>query len=178
MSAPSVASRETVDPALIAWYRQASATKAQFQGLSVINHAKPIRKLIQATGATRLLDYGCGLGNQYSAAKLHEFWGVPVPALYDPGVVGLETKPAGSFHGVICSDVLEHVPEALLGNLLAEVFGYAERFVWMSVCCRPAKKSFPDGRNLHVTVRDPQWWTRLVRKFERPGLRTELIFTP
>lgn len=167
----------TVDPELIAWYREQAATGMQFQGLSLLPYAKSVNKLIIATGATRLLDYGCGLGYQYSRAKLHDFWRVPQPTLYDPAVAGLDTKPEGTFDGVICSDVLEHVPAELIGNVLRELFDYAEQFVWLSVCTRLAKKHFPDGRNLHVTCQPSSWWADRVRKFAK-GRRYQLVFTP
>lgn len=168
---------ETLDPKLISWYREAHARKRQFQGLSVLTYADQIGRMIRGVNAVTLLDYGCGQGLQYTEHKLHERWGVPMPALYDPGVPALEAKPAGTFDGVICSDVLEHVPEELVANVLCELFGYARSFVWLSVCCRPAKKKFPDGRNLHVTVKDQAWWARRVRKFARE-IPTQLVFTP
>lgn len=172
--------RETVDPDVAAWYQSKSSLGTQFRGLSVINHDREIHGLIRATGSVRLLDYGCGLGHQYTEQQLHKRWGVPMPTLYDPGVAGLDTKPQGRFDGVICSDVLEHVPEELVDNVIAELFDYAERFLWASVCCRPAKKFFdPDTRtrNLHLTVQPQKWW---VDRFFRAanGRRHFLVFTP
>jgi 2-polyprenyl-3-methyl-5-hydroxy-6-metoxy-1,4-benzoquinol methylase len=176
--------RQTVDEKLNAWYREAHDTGTNFRGLSVMHHDRDIRRLIvRACGpkseALRVLDYGCGAGMQYEAPhnlqrKLH----IPKPTLYDPGNAMYAEKPAGTFDGVICSDVLEHVPEALVGNVLAEVFDYAERFVWMSVCCRAAKKVFPDGTNMHVTVKGEQWWRKQVAKHAKAGVVYDLIFTP
>lgn len=169
--------RETVDAALIAHYRFASAERQQFRGLSVLKYQDELAAIVCATGAVTLLDYGCGLGQQYTDHHLHERLGVPMPALYDPGVVGLETKPQGRFDGVICSDVLEHVPERLVENVIAECFDYADKFVWFSVCCRPAKKCFADGTNLHVTIKPPSWWKKLVKRVAA-GRQYQLIFTP
>lgn len=175
--------RETLDPKLNAWYREAHDAGLNFRGLSIMHNDRDIRRLIvRACGATseklRVLDYGCGAGMQYEAPhnlqrKLH----IPKPTMYDPGVERYAQKPTGTFDGVICSDVLEHVPEALVGNVLAELFDYAERFVWMSVCCRPAKKSFPDGTNMHVTVKPETWWKAQVKAHARPGVMHDLIFT-
>lgn len=174
----ATSSAETVDEKLIAWYLEASSGGLQFHGLSILPHARELGILIRATGSTRLLDYGSGCGHQYGKHhRLHERWGVPQPTLYDPGVAGLEAKPAGTFDGVICSDVMEHVPERLVPAVLAEVFAYAEKFVWISVCCRPAKKKFPDGTNMHVTVRPQEWWVPLVRDVAA-GKRFDLVFTP
>lgn len=171
--------RETVDPEIAAWYRKQSDTGDQFRGMSVCNHADAIGKLIHKHGARTLLDYGCGLGRQYTEAGIHLKWGVPMPRLYDPGVTGLERKPDGQFDGVICSDVLEHIPEKMVDAVIAELFDYAGKFVWASVCCRPAKKWFDPQRktrNLHMTVQPPQWWR--ARFDAVASADYSLIFTP
>ena len=108
---------------------------------------------------------------------------MPYPTLYDPGVEGLRQKPAGTFDGVICNDVLEHVPEHLVREVIAELFDYAERFVWASVCCRPAKKWFdPETkeRNLHVTLQPQKWWNArfLEAAGKKPGVKWSLVFNP
>lgn len=178
--------RETVDPALMPYYREASATGLQFLGLSVMHHERDIRRLVVTAcgkdtppSKISVLDYGSGRGMQWKRERLHEKLGVSRPTQYDPGVAGLETKPEGTFTGVICSDVLEHVPEHLVENLLAEVFEYAEKFVWLSVCCRAAKKRFPDGTNLHVTVRPREWWQDKVNAAAalHPNTHVHLVFT-
>lgn len=168
---------ETVDVDLLKYYQEAVLSGAQFQGLNVIQYQKPIRKLIERTGATTLLDYGCGLGHQYSHFGLHKRWRVAMPACYDPAVDLFSEKPTGTFDGVICSDVLEHVPEALTDALIEELFSYSKIFVWASVCTRPAKKLFPDGRNLHITVKPIGWWHDKFARFSN-GRRFELVVTP
>lgn len=150
--------RHTVDTRLLAYYQDAIKEGSQFFGVGVVQYAKPIRKLIQRTDSKTLLDYGCGLGHAYTKQGLHKSWGVAMPTLYDPAVEKYSVKPAGTFDGVICSDVLEHVPEKLVDALIQELFQYGDKFVWASVCCRPAKKLFPDGKNLHVTIRPFAWW--------------------
>jgi hypothetical protein len=81
---------------------------------------------------------------------------------------------------VICSDVLEHVPEQLVDNVIEELFGYARLFVWMSICCRQAKKHFPDGTNLHVTVQPEAWWIARIARYARAGEgpACHVVFTP
>ena len=149
---------ETVDTELLVYYHDAMSSGLQFQGLNVAQYEKPIRKLIQRTGAKTLLDYGSGLGHQYSQKGIHKRWGVAEPTCYDPAVTKFSKKPEGVFDGVICSDVLEHVPEPLVDALIEELFSYSTKFVWASVCARPAKKTFPDGRNMHVTLHPLTWW--------------------
>lgn len=154
-----IAEVETIDPALIAEYRRMATEGTNFRGLSVIQHARTIGKLIRKTGAKSLLDYGSGWGDAYQPPGVQKEWGVAAPVCYDPSIPGREVKPAQTFDGVICSDVLEHIPERHVPAVVAELFEFADKFVFASVCCRPAKKFFADQKtNLHVTVRPFAWW--------------------
>jgi hypothetical protein len=118
-------------------------------------------------GLNTLLDYGCGAGDAYKQPhRLHRHLGMRWfdVTLYDPAFPEHDEKPRGTFDGVICSDVLEHVPEDQVDALVATLFGHARRFVWASVCCRPAKKVFPDGTNLHCTIQPIDWWRAVFEK--------------
>jgi hypothetical protein len=122
----------------------------------------------------RLLDYGSGKGYQYLRDRVHDRWGGVVPHCYDIGVMQLQEKPTGKFHGVICTDVMEHIDRPDVDQVLEDVFGflYTDRpvFAYFNIFCNLASKSFPDGRNVHLTVRPPEWWDNRLRRFERPGL--------
>jgi hypothetical protein len=55
--------------------------------------------------------------------------------------------------------VLEHVPEDEVADFILDLFDHAKKVVWASVCCRPARKCFPNTEiNLHVTVKPFEWW--------------------
>lgn len=119
----------------------------------------------------RLLDYGSGKGYQYLTHRIHERWGGSLPTCYDPGVVQLSARPQGVFDGVLCTDVLEHIEEEHLRDVVDDIFGFARprylrrstrSFVYLHICCRPAHKHFPDGTNLHATVKPPTWWNALI----------------
>lgn len=153
---------------MIARYRQLAESGTNFQGLSIIQHAYQIGDLIRDTGAQTLLDFGCGRGDQYKEPYfLHEVWGVPIPTLYDPAFADHDMIPAGKFDGVLCSDVLEHVPYEEVPAFVRRLFDYAEKFVWASVCCRVAKKKFDDGLNMHVTVQAFWWWQAKFVRWSR-----------
>ncbi len=128
-------------------------------------------------GARSLLDYGCGQGQQYDRYELHKWWGVPCPRLYDPAVPRFAARPQGTYDGVICSDVLEHVPEDELNGVLADCFGVARSFVFFSICCRPARKSLPNGLNCHVTIETPAWWTRRLGDFKASRRHDAALYT-
>lgn len=146
---------------LIEQYRALHA-QGKFLGLSVLKFADEIGELIKQYDVKTVLDYGSGQGHQYMPPhSLQKKWGVDV-TMYDPAVDGLDVLTKETFGAVICTDVLEHVPESEIPILLASVFSRATKFVFLTVCCRPAKKTFPDGTNVHVTVKALPWWEEII----------------
>jgi hypothetical protein len=144
-------------------YRQMHADGLdRFAGLSLLPHVSSIAALVSKTGARSLLDYGAGKGAQYFERRAHEAWGGLMPALYDVGVPEFSQRPTGTFDGVICTDVLEHIAEPDLPEILDDIFSFAGKFVLFSVATRLAGKTLPDGRNAHLTVRAPLWWKALI----------------
>ncbi len=155
----------TIDPAVIEFYRQPIAAGTNYCGFTTMEHERAIGALIQKHDARTILDYGCGAGYQYTQRGLHERWGVPMPTLYDPASEVHGAKPVGTFDGVICVDVLEHIAEHFVERVIDELVGYADGFLYVSVCCREASKFLPDGRNVHLTVKGFDWWrTQFTRR--------------
>lgn len=153
-------------------YRRLHAEGKYFPGTTLMRYRKPIAKLVEQHDALgRLLDYGCGRGLQYLGERVHERWTsggetASLPQCYDIGIPALATKPEGVFEGVICVDVLEHIPPADVQTVLQELFAYTESgigFLFLAIACRPAKKSFSNGENLHLTIQPPSWWRDQIR---------------
>jgi hypothetical protein len=142
-----------------------------FSGISLLPVAPQIKCLIDATGASTILDYGCGKATQYAAgyvdpgqrqfAGVTAYWGVASVHCYDPAVAKFCALPEGKFDGVICTDVLEHCPEEDVPWIVDELFAYANMFVFANVACYPAHKVLPNGENAHCTIRPPEWWESL-----------------
>jgi len=158
-----------------------------FPGFTLLPEAHHIKRLIDRTGALNVLDYGCGKGRQYDARGVRlatgevvesilDYWGVDHVHCYDPGVPAFAKLPQGTFHGVVSTDVLEHCPEEDLAWIVAEMFAYAERFLYATVACFPAKKRMPSGENAHCTIRPTDWWADLFRRVaaSSPGVYWEL----
>ena len=158
-----------------------------FPGSSLAPHVTRIKRLVDATGAKTILDYGAGKGMQYRPHKvivegrhvadgIAEYWDVDEVRCFDPGYAPHSALPQGVFDGVVSTDVLEHCPEEDLPWILDEIFGYAKGFVYLNVACFPARKTLPNGENAHITVRSPQWWRGAVKSHaaSRPALRWEL----
>lgn len=170
---------------MIDQYKKMHANPKRFPGFSLKAYTDHIADLVKKHHPESLLDYGCGKGYQYLAKRCHESWGGLLPHCYDPAVTFLDTKPEGTFGGVICTDVLEHVPEEDVDHVLSELFGYAESFLFLAVATFPARKTMPNGLNCHVTVKDKHWWLDKINSasngvnctvcFHLPGNDFELV---
>lgn len=160
-------------------YKKLHANPKRFLGYSVKRYVNEVTNLVAITKTKTMLDYGCGKGHQYLQRRTHELWGGILPYCYDPGVVGLDTKPMGKFDGVICTDVLEHVPESALDSVISEIYNYADKFVMLGICTSPSHKTLPNGENCHITVHDEAWWHDKIKPWiddSAPSLITSLNF--
>ena len=143
-----------------------------FSGYSIKPYIPKIASLVYDHLPRRILDYGSGKGYQYLALRVHEQWGGVLPYCYDPGVVQLRERPEGSFAGIICTDVMEHIEETDVDNVLNDIFSFAYPlgFVFFGIACRPAKrKKLPDGRDVHVTIKPPVWWLDKLSRYNKTG---------
>lgn len=158
-----------------------------FPGESLPAQAARIKRLVASTDSLSILDYGSGKGKQYdprnvrlpdgsSAASIQDYWDVDYVRCYDPSYPPLSKLPAGKFDGVISTDVLEHCPEEDMPWIVEELFDYAEKFVFASVTCCPARKRLPNGENAHCTVKPAEWWEALfcAAATRHPGVAWEV----
>lgn len=141
---------------LLAQYREMHG-QGHFKGLSLRPHLNAITRLILNHRSESVLDYGCGKAELYTALALSQKWGVSI-TLYDPAVPEFSRRPIGTFDGVICTDVLEHLPESEADTTLDDILAFAQQWAFFSICIRAARKNLPDGRNVHLTVRPQEWW--------------------
>jgi len=139
-----------------------------FSGGSLKRQMPLIRSLIRATDAKSILDYGSGKGGAYrtrdftvrgeQVTTVQDYWGVEAITCFDPGYAPYSKLPEGQFDGVICVDVLEHLPEQDLPWVLEEQFRYAKKFVFGNIASYPADKILPNGENAHCTIQPLEWW--------------------
>lgn len=146
-----------------------------FSGKLGSTQVNEIKQLVEWSQCDRILDYGSGKGFQYIHDRVHEQWGGLLPHCYDPGVRQLAKKPEGQFAGVICTDVMEHIdPEdvdTILADIFASLYPTGPVFAYFHISTRPARKTFDDGENVHLTVQPPTWWDAQLNRFEtRPHL--------
>ena len=147
----------------------------QYVGRSLPRQVKPIKTLIDRFASKTILDYGAGRGKQYTAPigapptdgspplTIPDYWGVDSVTCYDAGYEPFGTLPTGTFDGVVCTDVLEHVPQQDLAWVLDEIFSYARKFVFINLASYPAKAILPNGENAHCTVEPLAWWHQTIK---------------
>jgi len=153
-----------------------------YNGKATINFAEIIRKIIIKNDCVNLLDYGSGKGDRYfnpskrrdgkSFPPLKDYWKIQ-PTFFDPGVP--YPKPVNSvFDIVLCIDVLEHIPYQDLGWVLNEIFEFSKKIVFINVACYKSNATLLNGKNAHVSLFDPWWWSGYIEaiasKYERKVL--------
>jgi hypothetical protein len=130
--------------------------KKKFSGASLEPHIKEIKSLIKEYDCQTILDYGCG------QAQCHKDGKIKGAALYDPYVDRYSVKPEGVFDLVICTDVMEHVPEDEVGKTLTELMNYTNKVLYLAIATYPANKKFSNGENVHVTIKPKEWWESML----------------
>ena len=106
------------------------------------------------------LDYGCGTGQlKQTLAKLRPD---AVIVEYDPGVPNKAQLPPEQFHWVFNIDVMEHVEPEHVDAVIESIYSKALLGTFWNISCRPAKQFLVDGRNAHLTVEPPAWWTKKI----------------
>jgi len=131
--------------------REFQESNKSWAGYDVVKYQKCIKDLVDRYGAKTILDYGCGKGLQYKDRlpygggagielpeskwkTFDEYLGVSVYC-YDPCVAGFEQlPPAGTkFDGVICTQVLNSIPDADMPWVRERLESYAEQFCFIGV---------------------------------------------
>ena len=129
-----------------------------WQGTSIINYIPKINQIIKDKDIKSILDYGCGKARhhpkEWNAIK------------YDPAIQEYQNKPQDKYDLVISTDVLEHIPVENLKQTIEEIFGYSNKWVFVSVCCRKAEAILPNGYNAHATIESAKWWRDLFKPYK------------
>ena len=147
-----------------------------FKGDQTKYYVKDIKKYIKFTTSKTILDYGSGKAVFYKKKDLKiksesdkkeyknikDFWNVNEIKFYDVGVKEYQVFPNKNFDGIICTDVLEHIPIEDIPWVVNELFSFAKKFVYIKVACSFAGSVLPSGENAHITVAGPDWWYGLI----------------
>jgi len=142
--------------------------KENWIGEALAEYKHDIFKLIKENNVKTILDYGCG------KAKFHSilFNNKKVPgspmgieiSKYDPAVVEYASKPNGTYDLVLCIDVMEHIQEDKVDEVLKDIFSYSNN-VFLTITCYPANQVLLNGKNAHYTIKEPEWWQEKLKPY-------------
>jgi len=138
-------------------------------GEALAEYKHNIFEIIKNNNVKTILDYGCG------KAKFHSilFNNKKVPGSpmninitpYDPAFAQFSNKPTGQYDLVLCTDVMEHVQEDKVDEVLKDIFSYANK-VFLTITCYAAKQILTNGKNAHYTIKDPDWWKEKLKPYD------------
>ena len=145
--------------------------KNAYDGKSTLAFAPIIKKIITYENINNMIDYGCGKGNFYrndfnlgnkKIPALSKFWNIDIK-LYDPCYEKYSkfTKDE-TFDLTICIDVLEHIPETDIEWILERFLKISKKFIFINVACYEAIALLPDGKNAHINIQKPKWWSNKI----------------
>lgn len=136
-----------------------------FAGYSLAAHMPEIANFIKLTNIKTVLDYGCGKALGWRRGNYHHMLGLDKRNiyLYDPCVKEFNIAPH-SADLVVCIDVMEHIPESSVDDVLKEIFSISKKAVYFSISHRPANKLLPNGVNAHLTVKPEEWWADKIKQ--------------
>ena len=137
----------------------------------------------QKQRAVTILDYGCGqaLHTYNSNYKYHKnipklvgntifsFFNGMIQSYYcyDPAVKKYSVKPSSGtlFDLVVLADVLEHIPEEYVVDVIKEAASYCKKdgYIMFTISGNIAYSHFPNedgspGENAHITRKSQDWW--------------------
>ena len=124
-------------------------------GTASLSHAQSIKNLMVEAKFKSLCDYGAGKKNlQKGLIELGftEFEYFPFDPVFPE--YGLPKKA----ELVCCIDVMEHIEEEYLDEILDEICEITLKFCYFSIATIPAKKVLSDGRNAHIIQKPSRWW--------------------
>lgn len=136
-----------------------------FRGYSIVPYIPEIMQLIRTSNIKNVIDYGCGKAEAWEHHNLKEIFKLDEIILFDPGVEKYAKKPKNQVDLVICIDVMEHVPEHLVDDVMDEICDYSKKAIFFGISTRTSTKILTDGSNAHPTVKPENWWRDKFDKY-------------
>lgn len=158
-----------------------------FLGYSLSKWIFKIQDIVNTHNCSSLVDFGCGKAflyknkfkienNEYQ--NLSDFWNIQDMYLYDPGVEEYSVYPTKKFDGVICTDVIEHIPENDVIDFINNLFELSKKFIFVVIATIPATKYFDDGNNIHLCLKSKDDWKKIFLDFKTryPNISQYILF--
>lgn len=137
-----------------------------FKGYSLKRWIPELANIISNSNIKSVLDYGCGKAECWYTFNLKKLWNIEKVGLYDPGVEMYSQIPSKSYDMTLCIDVLEHIPEHLLDDVLDQIMSLTNKIFFCTISTRLSNKILPNGQNAHVTVKPKEWWKQKLGKYK------------
>lgn len=137
-----------------------------YGGMGESSYAGIVAEVINRLEIGHLLDYGCGSRLSLAQGLKGKVGHKLKYQAYDPCVEKYSSPPVPA-ELVVCLDVLEHIEEDHIDEVLDHLEELTESIGFFSVDCGPALKNMSDGRNAHILQRPPEWWLpRIMARFD------------
>ena len=134
-------------------------------GVASLAYAPLVAQVMDAVGATELLDYGAGKGRLGATLREHAQQPLTIHH-YDPAIPAW-SAPAQPCRFVACIDVLEHIEPHLIDNVLDDLKRVTHGIGLFTVHTGAAAKILSDGRNAHLIQQPSTWWLpKFLSRFE------------
>jgi hypothetical protein len=144
----AVSREEDIKGYYIDQYKQLHSSKVY--GVSSKHLAGAIAPLVREFDS--LLDYGCG------QSEFVDLMPNKVKHRYDPAIPKYQEQPDPSDVDVVtCLDVMEHVPEAAVDEVLQDIYRLSDKAVFVISLVEAACR-LPNGEQAHTTVKPAAWW--------------------
>ena len=149
--------------------------ESTFLGYSLTRWILKIKEIIKINKCESLLDFGCGKGflyknkfkiNDQEYHNLLDCWELDDVYLYDPGVKEFSVYPSRKLDGLICTDVIEHIPESDVLEFIDNLFKLSNKFIFVVIATIPATKFFDDGNNIHLCLKTQKEWEKIFLEFK------------
>ena len=128
-------------------------------GAGVATHLSTALTRLNELGACdSVLDYGTGKGKLVERLQKELPKNITVKG-YDPAMPKYADKPSEPVDIVTCLDVLEHIEMDSIDAVLQDIKSLTKRFCYLVIDLQPAVKKLADGRNAHILLAPPDWWT-------------------
>ena len=126
-------------------------------GRSGSENIKVVLELSSRYNSKDILDYGCG------KSTLNENLPFQIKQ-YDPAIEKYANQPEPA-DIVVCTDVMEHIEPECLDAVLTNIKELTKKVAYFMIATKPALKTLADGRNAHLIVQKPEWWTDKLNEY-------------
>lgn len=131
-------------------------------GQSSNNFLEELKLIIEYLKPKSILDYGCGKGILID--KIKELYPNIKCYKYDPSISGIDFIPIDKVDLIINTDVLEHIPENILKNVIEKISSISQNAFFI-LHHGPAAAILSNNENAHCTIKSPFYYEKLFKKY-------------